>query len=115
MHFILWFLNSRNTKNHFSCCVIPCTPIFHSLVSSEDHGEDEVLLEMLNGLNLLVGRLTNLDQAEKEEEAAATNGGGGVTLGPSDRFRLREVCYDNVTLCSDPIVLSPDDTATLFV
>ncbi|MPC07523.1 Origin recognition complex subunit 3 [Portunus trituberculatus] len=78
-----------------------CTILQNVLdVLKEHHGEDEVLSEMLNEVSLLVGRLSSLDQAQEEEEASADGGGGAVTLGPSDRFRLREVWFDNEALCS---------------
>lgn len=68
-------------------------------MSSEHHGEDEVLSELLNEVSLLVGRLASLDQLSQaeEDEEKEVSADGGVTLGPSDRFRLREVCFGNVT------------------
>ncbi|KAK8381467.1 hypothetical protein O3P69_018502 [Scylla paramamosain] len=66
-------------------------------VLKEHHGEDKVLSELLNEVSLLMGRLSSMDQLtqteeEEEEEEASADGSGGaaVTLGPSDRFRLRE-------------------------
>lgn len=67
----------------------------HSLHFSEHHEGNETLSELLNEVSLLLGRLSSLDQlnqAQEQEEPAAA-GATAVALGPSDRFRLREVCF----------------------
>ena len=62
-----------------------------------------MLSELLNEVNLLLGRLSSLDELTQAEEEETAAGGGSrgvaVTLRPSDRFCLREVCFDAVVVC----------------